>query len=242
MASFWFAHVMLGRRFTWLLFGHLIQFWREKCHHTSSSGEVGLISLSRWGSEWWLFKHCFCSYWSGNIMIRYLKRTEHFFLYDPFKARIPNFTVWMTKGFISNTSLKYLGRGIMWVLGRNRFSSLKCLFADLICNSENTLLKAFTVRFSATGVILCRWVLGKYIATITDVHRCCGKTVGLYRVHCSGWPHLGGGKSHLVLCLGKGSRLLSSELDSVAKAPQPINSVLLSIPEEWRLSSTALPP
>lgn len=32
------------------------------------------------------------------------------------------------------------------------------------------------------------------------------------------------------------SRLLFSELDSVAKAPQPANSVLLSIPEVGRLS------
>lgn len=64
------------------------------------------------------------------------------------------------------------------------------------------------------------------------------KLLGCIEYTAQDGPHLGGGKSPLVVGVGKVSRLLSSELDSVAmaKAPQPTNSGLLSIPEEGRLS------
>lgn len=123
----------------------------------------------------------------------------------------------MTKGFLSRASLERWGRDVLGVVGRIGFSPLKCVFAGLMRKREHTLLTGFAVRFSAMGVISRRWAIS-YITMIIDVHGCGGKTVGLSSVYTAqGRPHLGGGKSHLVVCGGKVSRLLSSELDSVAK-------------------------
>lgn len=80
---------------------------------------------------------------------------------------------------------------------------------------------------------------------ITDVHGRCGNTVGLCRINCSACPPTPArlcGKPHRFEFVGKESRLPSSELDFVAKPPQPISSVLLLIPRVGRLSFHSLAP
>lgn len=110
----------------------------------------------------------------------------------------------MTKGFVSSMSLKYLERGIIWVLGRISFSSLKCLFSDLVYNSENTLLKAFTIRFSAMGVILCGWAISHSVRKIHRSNDWCSRMLwkNCWAVSAQDDSCRDGGKSHMVVCVG----------------------------------------